>query len=202
MKSIAPFITLLGLFLGLCPVSAQNTNSLPEDPVHQELRTLRDGLMAAMNSGDVEKSLPFLHTNCVITWHNAEVSRGHAGVRDYHNRVMTGPKKLVDSFSCEIKVDELTILHGGDTGICFGSSREQFKLTNGKTLDVEGRWSATLVKEDGRWLVANLHASTNLFDNVLLNLAKKAAWITGMVSLAVGVVVGWIVGRKVKAGKV
>ena len=197
-------IVLLSLWLAVALISqvcAQTTNAVLEDPVHQELRALRDGLVASMNKADIETSLTFLHTNCVITWHNAEVSRGHAGVRAYHNRVMSGPTKLVESFTCELKVDELTVLHGGDTGVCFGSSKEQFKLTNGKTLSVDGRWSATLVKENGRWLVANLHASTNLFDNVLLRLAKNAAWWVGFVSLGMGALGGWIVGRKRRVAK-
>jgi ketosteroid isomerase-like protein len=201
MKPTNAFCFLALALLAPSLLYAQATNTVAEDPVHQELRALRDGLVASMNKGDIETSLTFLHTNCVITWHNAEVSRGHAGVREYHNRIMTGPTKLVESFNCELKVDELTILHGGDTGICFGSSEEHFKLTSGKTLDVQGRWSATLVKENGRWLVASLHASTNLFDNVLLNLAKKAAWMTGVGSLVAGVVAGWIIGRKLKAAK-
>lgn len=169
-----------------------------EDPAHQELRQLRDGLLAAMNKGDIEGPIAFLHTNCVITWHNAEVSRGHAGVREYFNRVMTGPDRLVDSFHCDLKVDELTILYGGDTGICFGSSDEQFKLKGGKSLNVKGRWSATVVKENGRWLVASMHASTNLFDNVMLDLAKKGLFVAATVCLVVGVIVGWLVGRKRK----
>src|SRR5215831_18952900 len=88
-----------------------------ENPAHQELRQLRDGLLAAMNKGDLEGTLKFLRTNCVITWHNAEVSRGHDGVRAYYNRVMTGPNKIVESFNCSVNVDELTTLYGENMGI-------------------------------------------------------------------------------------
>src|SRR5262249_11165627 len=130
----------------------------PEDPAHQELRKLREGLLDAMNRGDLEASLVFLHSNCVITWHNAEVSRGHDGVRAYNTRVMTGPNRIVDTFHCDVNVDELSILYHGDTAVCFGSSDEKFKLANGRNLNFTGRWSATLVKEDGRWLIASLHA--------------------------------------------
>ena len=193
MKTILTQIALAVALIAPGWLHAQDQKPA-EDPAHQELRQLRDGLLAAMNSGEIEGSLPFLHTNCVITWHNAEVSRGHAGVRAYFNRVITGPDRLVDSFRCEIKVEELTILHGGDTGVCFGSSDEQFKLKNGKNLQVKGRWSATLVKENGRWLVANMHASTNLFDNVLLALARKAALLTGLLCLIAGLVLGWFAG--------
>src|SRR4051812_7027966 len=116
---------------------AQVTNSATENPAHQELRQLRDGLVAAMNKGDLEGTLKFLHTNCVITWHNAEVSRGHEGVRAYFNRVMTGPNKIVESFHCQPTVDELTILYGDNVGICYGSSDEHFKLSTGKDLNVK-----------------------------------------------------------------
>ena len=174
------------------------TSAITEDPAHAELRKLRDDLLAAMNTGNIEATLPFLHTNVVVTWHNAEVSRGHTGVRAYHNRIMSGPTKIVDTFRCSVDVDELAILHGKDTAICFGSSDEHFKLANGKNLDLKGRWSATLVRENGHWLVASLHASTNLFDNPLLNLAKRAGTIAAVTSLVLGLVIGWFVGRRRK----
>ena len=177
---------------------AQDQTTGAENPTHRELRQLRDGLLLAMNKGDLEGTVAYLHTNCVITWHNAEVSRGHAGVRDYFNRVMTGPNRIVESFHCDHKVDELTILHGDNPGICYGSSDELFKLATGKSLDVKGRWSATLVKENGRWLVASLHASTNLFDNILLELAKKTAVLAGIIALAAGAALGWFLGGRRK----
>jgi hypothetical protein len=176
---------------------AQTPAAPPENPAHQELRQLRDGLLDTINKGDIEGTLKYLHTNCVITWHNAEVSRGHDGVRAYFNRVMTGPNRIVDSFNCSVKVDELTILYGDtdNMGICFGSSDEHFKLASGKDLDVKGRWTATLVKENGQWLVASLHVSSNLFDNVVLDMAKKTAAVAAVICLAAGLVVGWFVGR-------
>ena len=157
MKKIPTVTTLVLTLFAATDLCAQYPIRLNEKPAHQELRQVRDGLLTAMNKGDLEGTLKFLHTNCVITWHNAEVSRGHDGVRAYFNRVMTGPNKIVESFTCSLNVDELTILHGDNTGICFGSSDEHFKLTAGKALEVKGRWTATLVKEDGRWLITSLH---------------------------------------------
>jgi ketosteroid isomerase-like protein len=189
---------VIAFALAICLPGVVFAQNQPEDPAHDQLRQLRDGLLAAMNKGDLEATLKFLHTNCVITWHNAEVSRGHQGVRDYYNRVMTGPNRIVDSFHCDLKVDELTSLYGENTGICFGSSDEQFKLANGKNLNVKGRWTATLVKENGHWLVASLHVSTNLFDNVMLDLAKKSLGVAGVVCFVAGVLIGWFVGRRRK----
>jgi len=194
MKKIGILLTLV---LSCLASSAANTNSAVE-ATHNELRALRDGLMDAVNKGDIERELTYLTTNVVVTWHNAEVSRGRDGVRDYYNRLTSGPNKMVDKFSAEINVDELTILYGENTGIAFGSSVEHFKLTNGRSFDLKGRWTITMVKEDGRWLIATLHVSTNIFDNVMLDMEKKYAIRAIVVALVVGVIVGWLVGRRRK----
>ncbi|HXJ60028.1 MAG TPA: nuclear transport factor 2 family protein [Verrucomicrobiae bacterium] len=167
-----------------------------EDPAHNELRAVRDGLLAGMNAGDIEAQLAFLHTNVVVTWHNAAVSRGHDGVRKYLDQMLHGSAKVVEKFGAEVKVDELSILYGGDTAIAFGSAHEHFTLAGGRQLDFTGRWSATLVKDGGKWLIANLHTSDNIFDNPLLNAAKKLlAWI-GVGALLAGLVGGWLLGRR------
>ena len=167
-----------------------------EDPAHNEIRAVRDGLLAGMNKGDIEAQVAFLHTNVVVTWHNAEVSRGHDGVRKYLDRMLKGPNRVVERFGAEVKVDELSILYGGDTALAFGSAQEHFTLTGGRQFDFTGRWSATLVKEGGRWLIANLHTSDNIFDNPLLNAAKKMLIWVGVGLGIAGLLIGWLLGRR------
>jgi hypothetical protein len=97
-------------------------------------------------------------------------------------------------------VDELTILYGGDTGISFGSAVEHFEMTGGRTIDLPARWSATLVKEDGKWLIASLHASDNLFDNPMLSAARRLGYGAGGAGLLAGLVVGILLGRRRRSG--
>jgi len=130
---------------------------------------------------------------------NAVVSRGREGVRAYFNKMTQGPERVVESFSAEVNVDELTILYGGDTGIAFGSAIQHYKLTNGLKLDAKTRWTATFVKEDGRWLIAGLHVSANLFDNPLLTMAKRTAYWAGGIGAVVGLLIGILVARKRKS---
>jgi uncharacterized protein (TIGR02246 family) len=167
-----------------------------DEATHDELRALRDGLLDAISKGDIERELTFFHPNAVITWHNAEVSRGRDGIRKYMSRMLEGPDKAVESFKADVNVDELTALYGGDTGISFGSAVEHFAMTSGRTFDLSARWSATLVKHDGRWLIASLHASDNLFDNPLLNMARRMAWWAGGIALLVGLGLGFVLGRR------
>jgi ketosteroid isomerase-like protein len=114
----------------------------------------------------------------VVTWQNAEVSRGREGVRAYLTRMTSGPDRIVARFQTNPTVDELTILYGGDTGIAFGRSSDRFELTDGMNFELTGRWSAALIRENERWLVASFHASANLFDNPVLSLATRyTVWI-------------------------
>src|SRR5262245_15771665 len=139
-------LPLLAPFL-LIPSVALSQDSATEDPAHNELRALRDGLLDAIKKGDIERELTYLHPNVVVTWQNAEVSRGRDGVRAYLDRMLNGPGKIVSDYKLDLNVDELTILYGGDTGISFGSSREHIGLATGTNIDYPARWSATLVKE-------------------------------------------------------
>jgi ketosteroid isomerase-like protein len=183
------------LILFALALPAQSPAQSTDEATHNQLRALRDGLLEAIKKGDIDSQLAYLHPNVVVSWQNAEVSRGRDGVRAYLKRMLQGPNKYVESYSTEVNVDELTILYGGDTGISFGSARDRFKLANGTTLEIPSRWSATLVNDGGKWLIASVHSSTNLFDNPLLATAKQLAYVAGGISLVVGVVIGFLLGR-------
>ncbi len=183
------------------PAAAQAPAPGKDAAIHDELRKLRDGVLDAMNKGDVERELSYLHPNVVITWYNSDVSRGRDGVRAYLNHKLEGPDKLVTAYHVDADVDELTILYGGgDTGIAFGSAREHYQLARGGALDLQTRWTATVVKEGGQWLIASLHKSVNLFDNpVLWAVRATAHWAMGLGPL-LGLAVGLFVGRWRRSG--
>ena len=195
MKS---WLTTLGLAVCLSIVSLRAQTAAPAAPAedvertHAELRALRDGLIKATNDANLDALLELLHPNVVITWQNAEVSRGRNGVREYLTRMMGGPNKVVRRFQTAPTVDELTILYGGDTGIAFGTSKDRFELSDGMNFDLTGRWSATMVKEGGRWMIASFHASANLFDNPILNLAARSTMWSGVGGLVIGALIALV----------
>jgi ketosteroid isomerase-like protein len=168
------------------------------EATHNALRALRDGFLDAINKNDIDRQLSFLHTNVVVTWHNAEVSRGRDGVRAYYDRLTKGPEKMVEGFSAEVKVDELTALHGENTGIAWGSSVEHFKLTNGRAFDLAGRWTVTLIREGDKWLIASLHVSTNIFDNAIVTMMKDRVMMLAIAVLLFGLLVGGFVGWRLR----
>ena len=92
--------------------------------------------------------LPLLHPDIVVTWQNGEVNRGHAGVRAFFEKM---GRQAFGGYKVPPEPDELTILHGGTTGISFGRSVAQFNVL-GSSFEFHNRWTATLVKQDGKWL--------------------------------------------------
>jgi len=167
-----------------------------EHPAHQELRALRDGLKEAVNKNDLDRLLSYLADDVVVTWQNSEVSRGPKEVRAYYERMMTGPNRIVESIKIDPVVDELTHLYGDNTGVAYGSSKDHYKLTDGRDFEVASRWSATVVKQDGQWKIANFHASANMFDNPVMWIAvRKSMLWTGIAAGVAGLLVGLIVAR-------
>ena len=180
MKHCFAFIIMFAL-LPAAAVRAQQ-----EDPVHSELRALRDSMIDAINSKDAEAMLSHLHENVIVTWMNGEVSRGPAEVKAYYERMMIGENAVVESVAIKPTVERLADIYG-ETAVAFGMSDDHFKLKAGMEFDVHSRWSATLIKEGGQWKIVNFHGSTNLFDNPLLNAAKRAVYWSGAGGLVLGI---------------
>jgi uncharacterized protein (TIGR02246 family) len=186
--------TLCSVLFTAATVTGQEGEPAAEDPAHNELRELRDGMMDAFEKQDIERMLTFLAPDVVVVVQNAEVIRGHDGVRDFHKRMSEGEDRAVESMTSDLKVDELSTLYGDDTATSFGTMDDHFKLRRGMEFDLHSRWTATAVRQDGRWQLASFHVSTNMFDNGVSNLIKKWTTITsGGIALLAGLIVGAVV---------
>jgi ketosteroid isomerase-like protein len=166
-----------------------------EDPAHEELRVLRTTMIEAITGGKFEEVLRNVHPNVVVTWQNNEVCRGHAGLSEFFNRM---GKETFKGYKVPPTPDELTVFYGGDTGVSFGQTIAEYKLL-GKEFELKSRWTATLVKEEGRWLLAGYHVSMNVLDNPLLNAAKNGLYMAAGAALIGGLIVGLLLGKRKKA---
>ena len=167
--------------------------NMPKDveAIHNELRALREDLTKALIAGDVDRQLTFAHKNIVTTWQNNDVTRGPGGLKAFLGKMDAGKQRVFQGYKQPPEADDLSIIYGGDTAIAFGSSVPHYKIL-GMEFDLKNRWTATLVKEDGRWLIASYHVSANVLDNPLLDAAKSALYWTGGITLVVGFVLGII----------
>jgi ketosteroid isomerase-like protein len=181
------------------PAGASPEATAPSAPdeaaLHDELRQLRQAMVEALNGGDVEEMLKHLHRNVIFTAMNAEVCRGPEQVRAYFDRMMKGPGRVVESIRVDPQADALSDLYGGQVAVAYGSSRDDYRLTNGLTMQVNSRWTCSLVREGGRWLITGFHSSASVFDNPVLARAKTAIFKAGGIAAILGLVIGWLFGR-------
>ena len=180
------------------------------EATHTALRALRDSLLDAWTRRDMDALLTHVDPNVVVTWQNGELSRGPEGIRKFYNEVMVGPNRLISDISSTLKVDELSILHGDNAAIAFGSIHDDFTLSRGiartavlgpgDKFSLDSRWTATMVKKDGQWKLASYHVSVDAFSNPILSkavaVAKQAAIIAGIVGLSLGAIVTWFYMRR------
>lgn len=164
--------------------------------VHDELRALKATMERALNAGDIDAIVANSTEDVVFTTMNGDVARGAAGIRKYFEIMMKGDNPRVRKVKAAFEADDLSILHGPDLAVAFGSSKDQYELAGGESFEIAARWSATMVRRDGRWRIANFHYSANVFDNPVLQAQRKvllwAAAGAGIV-LALG---GFWIGRR------
>ncbi len=167
-----------------------------EDPAHNELRKLRDELIAAVNMGNIDEMTRHMDKNVVITWQDGEVCRGPAEVKAFYERMAAKSKKTFQGYKIPPTADALTTLYAdGRTGVVYGHSAGRYFLL-GKEIELANRWTATVVKVDGLWLLASYHVSMNVLDNPLLNGAKKVGLIGACLALVIGVGIGWVLAKR------
>ncbi len=167
----------------------------PEDPALKEIADVRNGIIDAFNKRDIDRVLSYLHPDIVVTWADAEVSHGPAEVKKYYEKMITSPNHIVESLQLAPVVDGRS-LYGPNVAISYGHLNDEFKLTDGTEFKMDSRFSSLLVKENGKWLMKGFHASGNLFDNPVqkIILKKMALW-TAMISIAIGLLLGYLGAR-------
>ena len=170
-----------------------------EDPAHEELRSLMKEILESYNKGDLDKLIAAFDDEVVVTWQNGKVNKGPKEVKAYFEEMTKGPKRVVEKSTINPVPDELSILYNdGKTAVAWGNSKDHYLLTDGTEFDQDTRWSATVVKKDGKWKVVSVHISVNIFDNPVLHLAikKTAIWV-GSIAGGGGLLVGLIVGAMI-----
>jgi len=173
------------------------------EKVHDELRALKATMERALNAGDIDAIVANSTEDVVFTTMNGDVARGAAGIHKYFESMMKGDNPRVRKVKAAFEADDLSILHGPDVAVAFGSSKDQYELAGGESFEIAARWSATMVRRDGRWRIANFHYSANVFDNPVLQAQRKvllgAAAGAGVVLALAGFWAGRRSGRRTAA---
>ena len=167
------------------------------ETLHNELRALRDRAVKAVNDRDQAALMKELNPDILFTAMNNERVHGAPEAAAYFDKMLKGPGRLIDSMALTAEADDLTTLYqNGSVGIATGTSSASFKMMSGLNFVVPLRWTATLFRADGRWTLAAIHFSADMFDNPLLSSAGAFwRWIA-IVGVPLGLILGFWFGRR------
>jgi ketosteroid isomerase-like protein len=171
--------------------------------IHEELRALLRDATAAMNSGQFDHLLPYLTDDVEATSVTQEVMTGRAEVAKYFQEWF-GPTGYMRSMEMKLEPDRLTELSADKSwGLVRGKALEHYQAKDGDLFDFNTRWTAVMVKsDDGKWRIRAIHFGTNHLDNPVLtkvrNTLTRYGVVGAIVTLIVGLIVGWWIGRRLK----
>lgn len=182
---------------------SRTLGAVPNETTHNELRALKEGITTVFNklgaSGkeeDLTAILQYAHKNIVLNAMNGVRAVGHEGIRKHFRETMVGEKRTVQSVQHDFDVDALSFLYGDDTAIAYGTTKGKYVLTGGVDLEVNATWLGTLVKENGKWLIAGFQFAPSIFDNpIAQQLERTLYWAAGGAGL-VGLIFGYLLGRR------
>lgn len=157
-----------------------------------QLKHLLTDIESALNKADIEQLISHLHNNVVVTFLNAEVARGIPEVRAYYEKTMSGDNAILSGYHTKAKISAPAIFFD-NVALAQGTAQDEFTLSDGIVIPVDTLWSASIVKQEEQWKVAQLHFSSNLFDNALLSSAEKSIIIFSVIAALIGLFFGFII---------
>ena len=176
--------------------------SAEERQSHQELTALRIAVQDAFNkmgaSGkteDMAALLEFAHPEILFTAMTGESVRGKQELMDYFKRSFLSADHSLTRMQGVFTADHLSIFLRPDVATNRGTSRGTFLFKNGSELSVDSRWTATMVKDQGRWKIATFQFAPSIFDNPVMSAYRawiyKGAIIAALAGLLLGAFLGW-----------
>lgn len=161
-------------------VPAQAIDEPTHEVAHKELRELRDSFVKAVNGGDILDILSYLDRDFVFTGPNGDTVRGHRGVSDYFRTGMVGANRTLVALQVIVEPDSLAIISEDEAwAFTYGAGHVRCQMEDNRALNLDGRWTALMAKKEGKWSIAGIHYSSNIFSNaVLANSRTTSAWTT------------------------
>ena len=180
--------------------ATQSQAAVDTKAIDAELDRFRDDLFHAFNTGDYPAMLEkYCHKDIIATWQDGTTSEGHAGVIAEFDKL----KQFIDKMTVDATTDKRLILNDGNLVISSGDMKDHYVLGRGPSVNLNSRWSATLIKDSDRWLLVSFSASTNAFDNEVVSFYLTSqkymvSAVAGLIGIGIGIVLSRIVNRRSK----
>ena len=149
---------------------------------------------SSINSQSLERMAQQMDAGVTVVWSNGEVSRGPAEVLDYYDRMVRGKGRILTKYMTSAKLHgHARFLADGSVAIADGTMEDEYFPVIRGPFRLSAKWTTTAARINGEWKIVALHLSANVFNNVLLDEAKKALMYVAGGGLLLGFLAGWAV---------
>jgi ketosteroid isomerase-like protein len=190
MKSLA-LAAFLGAALGLGAAHAQDAGAEAD---HQALRQLKADVVDAINTRNLARMDTILHKPFLATVITQDSFSDAAALKAYFEGLFSRSIARIARIHMEAEADELSQIYTGTFAVARGSAKERYELADGRGFDMNTRWTATALKENGRWTVLAIHDGTNFLDNPVLDAIERHTLTVAGAAAAAGALAGFLIG--------
>lgn len=140
----------------------------------------------ALNAKDLTAARSYLLPISTVIFQDTTVATGPAEIEAYFDRMLGDSSSVLSNITVKAEIGGPATFLDGNTAIANGHTTDTFEFRTGNTMHLQTAWSTTVVRRDGNWYIASLHFSNNLFDNPIVNGARRMAWIAGVAGFLMG----------------
>lgn len=186
---------ILGIFVSmlLCGQALAQQDAGTEAD-HTALRSLKEQAVKAVNTRDYDLARSLLREPFMATVITQDSFTDFEKLKTYFEGLYTRTFLRMKSISMSAEADELSQIYTGTFALTRGSTKERYELADGRAFDMDGRWTAVSMKENGAWKVVAVHTGTNFLDNPVLAAIQGSVTKFGAGGLALGLLIGFIAG--------
>ncbi len=170
---------------------------------HEALRALKAELVETANSQDFARLGALTNTPFTATVVTQDHFTNLDAAKAFFDGLFTRKLLRMDSIAFEAEADALSTIYTGTVAVTTGTTVETYTLADGRSFDIDGRWTALSVEEADGWKLAAFHSGTNFLDNPVLKAAGasviRVAAMVGGAGLVLGLIAGWVLGRRRRA---
>jgi ketosteroid isomerase-like protein len=177
---------------------AQNPDNAAD---HDALRKLKADIEQAIAKRDFDAMKGVLHQPFMATVVTQKSFTELGALKAYYDGLFSRNVPRLKNIAITAEADELSQIVTGTMALTRGATNERYELADGRTFDMNGRWTAMSIKEgDGSWRLMAIHTGIDFLDNpVLLAVEKSVLWFGAgglVIGLVAGLVGGWLLSRR------
>ena len=189
MTSLARSVALLLLIFANAGLAQEGT---PAD--HAALRALKNDVVAAINSRNLASMDVLMHKPFLATVITQDSFTDAPKLKTWFEELFSRPLLRLTRIHMDADADELAQIYTGTFAVARGGTKERYELADGRGFDIDGRWTATAIKQDGQWKVLAIHTGTNFLFNPVIDAIERNTLTFAAVGAAIGAILGFLIG--------